>query len=370
MNFVNFPVLLATNYFYFIKKIIKNFKKLQENYIFFFLVFYSYNNYINNYLKSKFSYFFIKWKKNKIQKKKNNYILEKNKLIKYYNNNKRVHLLYKKRKKIQLIMYLKRKNLFLTILDIEGNIISKTNIGSCGFKKRLKFTGFALQNTMRIFAEKIVKILQENWLNNFNIIWKKYMFLKAKNTQKWKKKEKKKKKLYLKKNLWYLKILKKKYKKKEKNLEIKILKFLKNIKKKRHEYIIQKVFKKTKNSKKKIKNVKNFLKNNKYFIKSYQFNKKKYMYIMKYSEKNKFYLNLLYYRQYKLHRCNYLDFFKKKILKHYLFLDLILKNSTKFWAFRYIFRGFRKLRMKIMHVQNKKPAIHSKGFRLKKKRRL
>lgn len=59
-------------------------------------------------------------------------------------------------------MYLKRKNLFLTILDIEGNIISKTNIGSCGFKKRLKFTGFALQNTMRIFAEKIVKILQEN----------------------------------------------------------------------------------------------------------------------------------------------------------------------------------------------------------------
>jgi ribosomal protein S11 len=59
-------------------------------------------------------------------------------------------------------MRLRRKNLFLTILNNDGDIISKTNIGSCGFKKRVKFTGFALQNTMRIFAEKIIKILQDD----------------------------------------------------------------------------------------------------------------------------------------------------------------------------------------------------------------
>jgi len=30
----------------------------------------------------------------------------------------------------------KRKNLFLTLLNNEGNVLCKTNIGSCGFKKK------------------------------------------------------------------------------------------------------------------------------------------------------------------------------------------------------------------------------------------
>lgn len=38
-----------------------------------------------------------------------------------------------------------RKNLFLTLLSNNGNVLCKTNIGSCGFKKKVKSTGYAIK---------------------------------------------------------------------------------------------------------------------------------------------------------------------------------------------------------------------------------
>lgn len=63
----------------------------------------------------------------------------------------------------------KRKNLFLTLLNNEGNVLCKTNIGSCGFKKKVKYTGYAIKKTSKLFMNKIKKSL----INNFLIFYKK-----------------------------------------------------------------------------------------------------------------------------------------------------------------------------------------------------
>ncbi len=55
-----------------------------------------------------------------------------------------------------LIMRFKRKNLFLTLLNTNGNVLCKTNIGSCGFKKKVKFTGYAIKRTSKKFYKKII----------------------------------------------------------------------------------------------------------------------------------------------------------------------------------------------------------------------
>jgi len=57
-----------------------------------------------------------------------------------------------------LIIRFVRKNLFLTLLNKEGNVICKTNIGSCGFKKKVKFTGYAIKRTSKKFSKKILKL--------------------------------------------------------------------------------------------------------------------------------------------------------------------------------------------------------------------
>jgi ribosomal protein S11 len=44
-----------------------------------------------------------------------------------------------------LLIRFKRKNLFLTLLNNEGNVLCKANIGSCGFKKKVKSTGYAIK---------------------------------------------------------------------------------------------------------------------------------------------------------------------------------------------------------------------------------
>jgi glutamate synthase domain-containing protein 2 len=49
-----------------------------------------------------------------------------------------------------------RKNLFLTLLNNDGNVLCKTNIGSCGFKKKVKFTGYAIKRTSKRFSKKIL----------------------------------------------------------------------------------------------------------------------------------------------------------------------------------------------------------------------
>ena len=108
-----------------------------------------------------------------------------------------------------LLMRFKRKNLFLTLLNSNGNVLCKTNIGSCGFKKKVKFTGYAIKRTTKTFYNKIV--------NSFI----KTMYFIHKNTEKKKDKikelvllKKKPKKKKISKKLVKRKKLKKKKKKK------------------------------------------------------------------------------------------------------------------------------------------------------------
>jgi ribosomal protein S11 len=55
-----------------------------------------------------------------------------------------------------LIIRFKKKNLFLTLLNSSGNVLCKSNIGSCGFKKKVKYTGFAIKRTSKRFSKKIL----------------------------------------------------------------------------------------------------------------------------------------------------------------------------------------------------------------------
>ena len=55
---------------------------------------------------------------------------------------------------------LKKRNLFLTLVNNKGKTLLKQNIGSCGFKKRKKFTGFAIEQTTLTFFFKAKKILK------------------------------------------------------------------------------------------------------------------------------------------------------------------------------------------------------------------
>lgn len=78
-----------------------------------------------------------------------------------YNVKKNIHFLF--------LIRFKRKNLFLTLLNNEGNVLCKTNIGSCGFKKKVKYTGYAIKRTSKIFLEKIIKSLVYNVYNTYYI---------------------------------------------------------------------------------------------------------------------------------------------------------------------------------------------------------
>lgn len=58
-----------------------------------------------------------------------------------------------------LLIRLNRKNLFLTLLNNEGNVLCKTNVGASGFKKKVKRTGYAIKGTGKNFIKKIRKSL-------------------------------------------------------------------------------------------------------------------------------------------------------------------------------------------------------------------
>ncbi len=118
------------------------------------------------------------WKK-KFQKKislnitrKNNDYLKKRKIrkIKDFLNKRKIFLkkrifLKKKQKKknknYELILKFKKKNLFLTLLDNKTkNVLIKNNLGSFGFKKKFKFTGFSIQSSSVKFFAKTFNILK------------------------------------------------------------------------------------------------------------------------------------------------------------------------------------------------------------------
>lgn len=59
-------------------------------------------------------------------------------------------------KSCYLLIRFKRKNLFLTLLSNEGNVLCKSNIGASGFKKKVKYTGYAIKRTSKRFSKKIL----------------------------------------------------------------------------------------------------------------------------------------------------------------------------------------------------------------------
>lgn len=113
-------------------------------------------NYI--YLTNKYNY-----KKKIVIKKINKKIT---KLGNFIINNKIKH----KKKTYDLILRFRKKNLFLTFLNKNKNILIKNNIGSFGFKKKVKFTGFAIENSSLKFCKKIRKILYKKVTSNLHLI--------------------------------------------------------------------------------------------------------------------------------------------------------------------------------------------------------
>ena len=63
---------------------------------------------------------------------------------------------FKNTKYHSLLIRFKRKNLFLTLLNPKGNVLCKTTIGSCGFKKKVKYTGYAIKRTSKRFSKKLL----------------------------------------------------------------------------------------------------------------------------------------------------------------------------------------------------------------------
>jgi hypothetical protein len=110
--------------------------------------------YILNIILCNFINFFtIKNNSKKLYKKKLKNISYVGVILKKNKKKKKKKYIY------DFIICLKKKNVFLTFLDYSKNVLFKNNIGSFGFKKKLKFTGFAIENTSLNFSKKIKKNL-------------------------------------------------------------------------------------------------------------------------------------------------------------------------------------------------------------------
>ena len=170
------------NYFYDAEHIKNEYKKKIEEFYFlylysffnikkFFCLFFfkliiicrKYNNFLN--MCSKFKLEFKKKKLYEIKNLKGKYIEKGYKyknlgiyLKNFINNNN--DLYFQNMNNLNnsycyLLIRLNRKNLFLTLLNNEGNVLCKTNIGSAGFKKKVKRTGYAIKGTGKKFLKKI-----------------------------------------------------------------------------------------------------------------------------------------------------------------------------------------------------------------------
>ena len=207
-----------------------------------------------------------------------------------------------------LLMRFKRKNLFLTLLNGDGNVLCKTNIGSCGFKKKVKFTGYAIKRTTKTFYQKIVK----SFIKTMHFV--------NKNAEK--KKDKIKELIFLKKNYSKNKhfiTVRKKIKKKKSNLK----------RKNSNCGLLKKIY-------------------NKKLIRSTLLRKR----VLK---------NFINYRNYP-HLMN--------LFKNSLKIVFRIKSNLKFWGFRFVMYGIFKRFYWFHGLEIRLPVPHSKGLRLKKKRRI
>jgi len=232
-----------------------------------------------------------------------------------YNVKKNIHFLF--------LIRFKRKNLFLTLLNNDGNVLCKTNIGSCGFKKKVKYTGYAIKRTSKIFLEKIIKSLVYNVYNTY-----------------------------------YIDSLKKKKKK----IKEKLINYiynqnkLKYIKNKKNYYI------KNFNLKKRVK-IKNF--NNILII---NINKKQGL--IKIKKKKEINLKFLEFKKLNLNIYRNYDKYLKNFLKKKLKITLRIKSNLKFWGFRFVIYGLAKQFYWFRNLEIRLPSPHSTSLRLKKKRRI
>lgn len=214
-----------------------------------------------------------------------------------------------------LLIRFKRKNLFLTLLNTAGNVLCKTNIGSCGFKKKVKFTGYAIKRTTKKFYKKIATSL-------LRTLYLRRKFFDRKRTK-----------------INDLILLKKKYQNKNNNMFI-------NSPKKHN----SKRLKISKNKKKiSIKNLKSLnLFYNKKLVRNSLVNKK----IFKKFDDYRNYTNRL------------------KLFKNSLKIIFRIKSSLKFWGLRFVMYGFKRRFRWFNGIEISLPIPHSKGLRLKKKRRI
>jgi len=324
------------------------YQSLKYKYIFFVFLQLKKQSQLNKFFEKKFMYI----KKKYIQK---GYKINKLGIyIKNLENN------LKNYKTLDLAYYFlirfNRKNLFLTLLNNTGNVLCKTNIGSCGFKKKVKSTGYAIKWTSKIFLEKITKFLINNIYNVYYI-----------------KKKKKKKKIITK----FIDFITNKYKlklKKKKNYYNKIkLKFKieqrrkKKIKKakkkeiwrngKRYVRVLKKKYKFILKKRKILKVLKK--------KKKYKLKRKKNIFIIE--NKNK--INL-FFKKFKL--LNYRNYYEylKLFLKNKLKITFRIKSTLKFWGFRFITYSLAKSFFWFRNLEIRLPIAHSTSLRLKKKRRI
>lgn len=264
------------------------------------------SDFINKYIKlSRYSYI------QKGYKYKNLGIYLKN-LV--YNNN---DLYFQKLKNsykfyCYLLIRLNRKNLFLTLLNNEGNVLCKTNIGASGFKKKVKRTGYAIKGTGKNFIKKIKKSL----IKNIFILYKRDL-----------------------KNIDY-------------NFQNKIknLKLIKNNKLKKRNNIKRRKIKNKKKNNKKYKKLNILKKISKKIIRS------KLLWI-------KILNNLKKYRIYYYPNLN-------NLIKKNLRIIFRIKTSLKLWAFRFVVYGLFKKLPWFRGIEFRLPIAHSNSLRLKKKRRV
>lgn len=205
-----------------------------------------------------------------------------------------------------LIVRFKRKNLFLTLLNNEGNVLCKTNIGSCGFKKKVKFTGFAIKRTSKRFSKKIlgafvrtVFSVRKNCKKHMRKIHN-LIFLRQKLSS----------------TLYAINILRKKDLKVNNSISF----FKLWVAKLRNKQVLRKKLKK--------------------------------LFILK---------KFVKYRKYPHHRKSIRKAFK---------VNLRAKSNLKFWGFRFVMYGLRRYFRRFNSLELRMPIPHSKGLRLKKKRRI
>lgn len=85
-----------------------------------------------------------------------------------------------------LIVFLKKKNLFLTLLDFNGWTLQHANLGSFGFKRRFKFTSRSISIVCRKFKEKIPKLIYRSYFYSVRLSkWPFYKYILWKTLKFW-----------------------------------------------------------------------------------------------------------------------------------------------------------------------------------------